>query len=534
MNLKVMLIDDEPIIMQGLSKLIDWEAEGYEIVSMAQNGKDALGYLKENEVDLIITDIRMPEMDGMEFIKQVRETKLSDAYIILLSGYSDFGYAKQAIKYNCADYILKPIQEKVLLESLHNVAMKKRKVIQRQKDDMHLRRICLEKNIFELLRGSFDNNAVEYVKEHMRILGNISYVHIRMENISYLKELADDEINMLKKELYDACVSYLQTDSDHLLFNNYGMEESYDIGLIYCDYMAKEAGMSKEEFLLKFQRRVEAKVDKIHVSLLVGKPVEEIPKISNSYSSACVLRTLKGFKERKAVYYYEEDIHTNPNKVLICKKSLDRLITAIEQNQHSEIEESTKLFFLEMEELGMEEETISMNINYLLFQLIHLAVEQDESVNQEEVMLFIGEKISSKGISPKEHNYLLEFAYEYTDYLIQLRKNASKGILQELEKEVRLHYGENLTLRELSQKYYVNSSYLGQVFRKKYGQSFKDYLCSYRISMAAKELLQTDKKIGQIAEEVGYHDTDYFITKFIEQIGCTPAKYRRNAGQVES
>ena len=105
--------------------------------------------------------------------------------------------------------------------------------------------------------------------------------------------------------------------------------------------------------------------------------------------------------------------------------------------------------------------------------------------------------------------------------------------MQELEREVREHYAENLTLRDLSQKYFLNSSYLGQVFRKKYGQSFKDYLSNYRINMAAKMLLQSDKKISCIAEEVGYHDTDYFITKFIDQIGCTPAKYRRNAGQVE-
>lgn len=529
MSLKVMLVDDEPIIMQGLSLLIDWSSEGYEIVKMAENGREALDYLGQEAVDLIITDIRMPEMDGMELIRQVRETKVSDAYIVLLSGYGDFEFAKQAIKFNCTDYILKPIQEKMLLDSLRSVAAKKKRTIQKQEDNLRLKRTYLEKNLLELLRGREAENTVEYVEKHLRLSKGISYIHIGLDNISYLKELADDEINVLKKQLYENCAGYLKDNADHLLYDCYGFTESYDIGFVYCDYMAEEADMTKDAFLNRLQRNVESKMKNVKVSLLVGKRVDNISKISTSYSSACTLRTLRGFKKHKAVYYYEQDIQTSPNKVLICKKSLDRLITAIEQNHREEIEESTGLFYQELEELGMEEETISMNMNYLLFQLIHLAVERDESVNQEEVMLFIGEKISAKGIVPGAPSYLLELAYEYADYLIQLRKNASRGILQELEREVKLHYGENLTLRELSQKYFLNSSYLGQIFRKKYGQSFKDYLCNYRINMAAKELLQTDKKISQIAEEVGYHDTDYFITKFIELMGCTPAKYRRNS-----
>lgn len=121
-----------------------------------------------------------------------------------------------------------------------------------------------------------------------------------------------------------------------------------------------------------------------------------------------------------------------------------------------------------------------------------------------------------------------KFACEYAEYLVQLRKNVSKGILTEIENEIKEHYAENLTLRELGQKYYINSSYLGQIFRKRYGQSFKNYLNSYRIKEAASQLIRTDKKISQVAEDVGYHDLDYFISRFIEQEGCTPSRYRKS------
>ena len=103
----------------------------------------------------------------------------------------------------------------------------------------------------------------------------------------------------------------------------------------------------------------------------------------------------------------------------------------------------------------------------------------------------------------------------------------------EIEREVKENYAENLSLRDLSRKYYINSSYLGQIFRKKYGQSFKDYLSHYRIDEAAGQLLKTDKKIGQIAEDVGYRDSDYFIRKFIEIKGCTPSKYRKTKLNID-
>ena len=107
--LRVMLVDDEPFILQGLQVLIDWESEGFMIVKLAENGQEALAYLRENQVDLILADIKMPVLDGISLLKTVREENLSDALFVILSGYSDFSYAQTAVRYNCMDYILKPV-----------------------------------------------------------------------------------------------------------------------------------------------------------------------------------------------------------------------------------------------------------------------------------------------------------------------------------------------------------------------------------------------------------------------------------------
>ena len=171
------------------------------------------------------------------------------------------------------------------------------------------------------------------------------------------------------------------------------------------------------------------------------------------------------------------------------------------------------------------------NKNYLLFQLIHLASEQDNDVNQEEILRLIGESTFEEGVMRGSKTHLVRMTCEYGDYLAQLRKNVSRGVLGEVEKEIRKNYAQNLTLKELSERYFVNSAYLGQLFRKKYGCSFKDYLNQYRMEEAAKLLLRTDQKIYQIAEEVGFKDVDYFVNRFIAVKGCTPAKFRKQSAE---
>ena len=368
--MKVMLVDDEPFIMQGLSVLIDWEALGYEIVKMASNGGEAYEYLKKENVDLVIADISMPVMSGLELLKRIREEDISDAYFVILSGYNDFNYAQQAIRYSCMDYLLKPIDKSQLTDIL------------------------------------------------------------------------------------------------------------------------KRAAKEREEKLLEESRQ----------GVRRGHLIDE------------ALHALKDGQD----------------KVVLFKDRMDELVSAIEQNDITAVNRIVDALYDEAESMG--EDVMQMNINYLLFQLVDLAREQDESVDQEQVLEYIKDNADENREERSGRMHLKRFSISYAEYLIQLRKNVSRGVLQEIEREIKSNYAQNLTLRDLSRKYYVNSSYLGQLFKKKYDQSFKDYLCTVRINEAASMLLKSDDPISMVAEKVGYKDTDYFIRKFIEQKGCTPARYRRNSG----
>lgn len=372
--LKVILADDEPYIVLGLSLIIDWEKEGFEIVGTADNGQKALELIRDENPDLVITDIKMPIMTGLELLEKSREEGF-DSEFVILSGYNEFDYAKTAMKYRSIDYLLKPIDKDELLGVLEKV-----------------RTNCSQKE--------------------------------RLEN---------------KKE----------SRSGSRLF---------------------------EDFI----QSLEASEDN----------AEEL------YSAKA-----------------------------LDKEIMDSLLRAVETNQKERITELSGKIYERF--IHLEEHFLRLGANYLLFGLLHLAVGVDADINQKEILTNIVtstfEDVSIEEAGVNLTNMLLEFG----DYLVQLRGHQSQSSLLLVEADIKEHYMENLTLKDLGKKYYVNSAYLGQMFKKQYGESFKDYLNRIRMVKAEELLLNTNLKIHEIAEEVGYSDVDYFINRFISYAGCTPAKYRK-------
>ena len=470
--LKVLLVDDEPFIIQGLKVLIDWEQEGYMIAGTASNGKEAYDFLKKESVDLIIADIQMPVMTGLDLQEAIRKENLSNAYFVILSGYADFEYARRALQNECTDYILKPVDRDMLLKLLNRVsAMRDEDDRMRQKNNK-MEKAYLARNQIALIKGKYDDSNLQYVTSQMKCKEGVRYVEIQMAECDADEDVTDQEMREFQRQMYECCTAFLNDYAENCVF----------------DASADE-------------------------------------------NSACMLRSFQGFRSKKDIYFYEEEVQVSNDGMVLCKKSLDDLLKVVEQNNHMEIRAAVDRFYGEMSQRGLRGESMTLNINYLLFQLIHLASEQDDEVNQEEILRLISESSFETGTMRGSKTHLMRFACEYGDYLSQLRKNVSRGVLGNVEKEIKEHYADNLTLKGLSEKYYVNSAYLGQLFRKKYGQSFKDYLNNYRMDQAVDLLLHSDKKIIQVAEEVGYHDLDYFVNRFIQVKGCTPAKFRKQMQQ---
>lgn len=526
--LRVLLVDDEPFIAQGLAVLIDWEKEGYEIAAMAGNGEEALDYLRKNQVDLIIADIKMPVMNGIELLERIRTEKISEAYFIILSGYSDFHYAQQAIRYECMDFILKPIGQEELISVLRKAANLHKTTQKLQKESRQQEKAYLARNVISLLNGKYDKENLSYVKEHLHLPEGLRYIDIEIGSME-LEKLSEEEKRTLQRKLYGHCLECLGGKySSHCIFDVANHEKRYDIGFLYCRNMAAEKNMDEQGYLNWFLNEIRKDIS-IPVFMFVGSMVQGIAQIGKSYRTAAVVKSFQAFRTNKSIHYYEEESTKDPSGRVLCKKILDQLTDEIEQNNQEGIEACVNGLYEKMNQMSMDTGKVELNINYLLFQLIHLAAEQDSNVNQEEILQKISAEAFEGGTMQGSKAHLKRFAVDYAEYLVQLRKNISGGVLKDIEREVREHYAENLTLKELSRKYYVNSAYLGQIFRKRYGMPFKDYLNNYRMEQAACLLLRTDKRVYEISEEVGYRNLEYFINKFIAFKGCTPAKYRKQS-----
>lgn len=519
--LKVLLADDEPYILQGMSVLTDWEKEGFEIAAAVSNGKEALDFIRNNEVHLIIADIKMPEMNGLELLTAIRKEKLTDADFVLLSGYDDFAYAQQAIRQNCLDYLLKPINQEALAGLLRTVAKRYQYVQQEKNRSNEKEQAYLARQVIALLSGKYDAGSLQYLKKQLVYSEGVRYIHIELE----CRTAEERNKREVLGKVYQYCRSYVgEAYQKHCIFDVANDREEYSIGFLYCNAMARERGISEQEYFDQLLAGIRQQTGET-VAFYVGSVAGTLEELADSYRTAAVARSFRAFCPEGRIHYYEEK--SSKEGLVLCKKILDDLLSAIGAGQPDAISRSIELFYREMNRIGMDEGSVEININYLLFQLIHLATEQDGEVNQEEILHKISRNVFQSGTMWGSMEQLTEFANEYGRYLAQLRHKVSGGVLSSIERDMREHFRENLSLKELSQKYYLNSAYLGQIFRKKYGMAFRDYLNLLRMQEAKRLLLYSDKKVVDIAEEVGYQNLDYFINRFISSFGCTPSKYRK-------
>ncbi|WMJ86596.1 response regulator transcription factor [Anaerocolumna sp. MB42-C2] len=532
--LNVLLVDDEPFIRKGLNALIDWEAEGYCIAGEASNGRNAIQKLNEQEYDLILSDIKMPEMDGIEFITYVKNNKISDAKFVFLSGFYDFRYAKTGIQYGCCDYILKPIQKDELLTALRRIIDEYRREAGREKDKKVYEKAFLDCNLMALIWGKYDAVNLNYVRNKMKLSENVSYLHLELS----LRDerfilLSDDKKREQQRKLYHYAGLLLKDRADHIIFDVTKNTECYDIGIIYCDFLGKDRNMSQKDWTLWLVMELTGRIG-YTISACFGSKVNGICNISESYREANMMRLFR-FSRKSLNNMVITDRKKETAKGLqqdYLRKELDDLIHFIEIRDHSEISKNVKAIYGRMMDQGTDSEAVGLNIQYLLYRLLGLAYELDANINQDEIMQYMKDAVfSSDKIQGNELKFL-HFAMEYADYLMQLRQNTAKGTINQIETEIENNYAKNLSLKSLGEKYYINSAYLGQVFKKNYGCTFKDYLNTVRIRKAAETMLRTNKKIYEIAEDVGYKNIEYFINKFEDIYGMTPSRFRkRNLNQ---
>ncbi len=525
--IRVLIVDDEPYIRQGIRILINWEQYGFEICGEASNGVEAVELMKNTEFDLVITDIKMPRMDGLELISYTWEHISNKIRFIILSGFYEFEYAKKAIKYDVADYVLKPVQREELIRVLMDYKEQFYRQVEKQKKLDFSEKIVLDRHLSQLIFGQQNKEALDYVSRYLVDTQNVRYISLEYDLMNeQFRQLTSSDKLKAKTLLFDSLKDYLGNNWYHAYTEEGRIENIPSVGFIYVKKLADLSEVSEKEYMSKLYDSISTSLS-YKIIIYIGQRVEDISQISDSYKSAEIAKSFQQFSNEQNIAYYDEIKSSSTNKKPVDKEMMDELIRSIEENDTEGICKKIEVIYNYFKELVTEPGIIKINLDYLLFNLISLAKSLDPDFEQEEVYKMISQggydQIAVRG----SVKHFKEFALDFANYLCQIRHHAFGGVLTDIEKEITEHYMDNLSLKSLSEKYFINSAYLGQIFKKQYGISFKDYLNNYRIDRAAELLIRSDEKIYLVANAVGFNNTDYFISKFVQLKGITPLQYRK-------
>ncbi|MCC3375348.1 response regulator transcription factor [Cohnella sp. REN36] len=516
---KVVLVEDEIFARQGLRNLIDWERLGYEVAHEADNGEEALQIIADTAPELVITDIRMPVLDGMELIRTVRERGNRETKFIIISGYGDFKYAQQAIKFDVKDFILKPIDEEELTQTLVQLALQieKDKLLKDEPPNV------VQKATERLLKGQASD---EELRTFSKLLGwerkgRFHYVLAEMNGIPATVDTATGgpwrrglSATVLRAaEELRAAVHPIQ-----LLEHKPGL-----YGFLLRLGSQRQAGIAEAADL--FARRLRQQFE-LPAMVYAGLPASDLAGVHESYRAAGEAAAYKyAFADRRSLVYDEM------KKVELRYEEFEpadyaKLLEQMEEGAREQMRSTVDWIFDEMKRKRYAPEAVQNAVARFVFGVIGSirSMQGDETTlrSLEPILQWHHLPIALEGLKER----FWRFVEESADLAAGLRRTNAKGDIVKIKTYIEQHYNEDISLKSIAARFYMNPVYLGQLFKKTYGMYFNDFLLQIRVHNAKRLLRQTEMRVYEIAKNVGFDNSDYFVCKFEKVEGRTPTAYR--------
>lgn len=541
---KVYLVEDEIIIRQSIKNSIDWEKEGYEFVGDASDGELALPVILKEKPDILITDIRMPFMDGLELSRMVK-AELPDIKIVILSGYDDFEYAKQAIKIGVAEYLLKPVSSAVLLEHLSEIAEK----VRDEREDL-----ALKKGYYQEMQENEELIKMKFLGE--LISGKLSLADAMEKGKRFHMNLSGPFYRIiLFKFIQEDRVKAGQSED---LARAYAAVGNYVDGL--KDAFRFQRGVEGWAFLLtSVEEDMEAQTERFIEGLKeVIAPFEALTWFGGIGSEAARLRELR-YSFREADKAFAGRFVQEPNQIISVEQlnyeqldnefdanifgeinQFDQIITRfLSSGSLEEVESFVGALFTEISEDHfrslMIRQYIIMNI-YATVLTFCKKLRKDAGVDGEAAgqmeSLRENEEILKRAVSTAESvDDIKAYIGTLLDHAIELRNTVSgrrySDIIQTAKKRIEQDYmSEDISLNSVAAEVCMSPSYFSSVFSKEMGKTFIEYLTEVRMEKAKQYLACSSMKTSEISYEVGYKDPHYFSYIFKKTQGCTPKEYR--------
>jgi len=508
---KVLIVDDEPMIREGLTSIIEWEKYGYTVAGTAANGQEAIQKHAELQPSLILIDIRMPGMDGLEAIRRIRAND-SVCHILILSGYADFSYAKKAISLQVDGYLLKPIDEDELEAYAKKIAAQ---LAVRSDDDqtsLHTANIIREELLERIAKGKLEHGGSD-LSRLAELLGPSARTYQLLLLELYSREHSLTRNAVVKQKL----AREIEEKGQGWVFSS----EPY-IGILLIDYtLAPHA-------IVQMKAMIAASItDKARFIGAASAPVRELHMLEQ-WSPVLRGKLKRRFMlEGNAIYMAElpamnsMDKESEESRELDIHKLAQALYFRIDIGNADGLKEIVQQASHAIAQYDNQEQSIKSNWAQLLTFVLNKASVANPSVSlQDDLSIITGLYLT--------HHYeemLEQLQHRLLGLANKLRGTDSHSTMKQITDFIERHYAENLKLETLSEMFNYNSGYLGKMFKSFTGESFNTYLDQVRIKHAV-ELLQEGMKVHQVSSRVGYANVDYFHSKFKKYKGASPSSFK--------
>ncbi|GFZ75573.1 hypothetical protein GCM10008018_20480 [Paenibacillus marchantiophytorum] len=495
---KVIFADDEPFALEGIRLMVEWEELGFEIVEMCENGEEALACIEAYKPDLVVTDIRMPVIDGLELIDRVQKAG-SDPVFIILSGYNDFEYARSALRYGVKHYLLKPaldreweaVIELVIGELQHREQ-------QRVRHDLVSDRL-VPTLLAQMLRGEIsaaDGNVGEILDPLAQGDQGWRYIH----------------------------VEWLGSPAQELDARYFLSRKAYAIDLFGSqDGLVMESFSGIEEWAQQVYE--DLREQGIECCLSIGPRVDALRHIADSYAGSLETSVHHFFHVSGGPLDYETIHHKRINYDFHAVSIVDDIHIAIEALQEKRVGELIKQMFVMISDHKTAREVVHLLVIRIILK--SAAVMREMGIDSEELPRI-------RDFLRKEHRCLKEveeslqvYMQHYLSQLKQHKDKFSGHPLRVIERYIQEHYRETLTIKDIGERFFMNPVYLGQAFMKRCGVGMIEYIHDLRIHEAKRMLCESDETIRVISEQIGYANYHHFLKEFEKRVSDKPAVYRQ-------
>lgn len=496
-----MIVEDEELILRGIKNIIQWEKLGLELIHMAHSAEEALELWRQQPVDMIVTDIEMQEMNGLELLRRIREEDERVRFLIL-TGYDTFSYAREAIRLEVEAYILKPINEEELEEQLLAAAARLDELEKKK-----IRYIDEKTEWMQFLSGKADETGYEYYREHLQLTGKKGrywMAILKWSTDSVKDNRITDMLMALKEE--ETLIQSVHLPPDMMLLILEGPEDMGEV----------------KDYLQQMQEQIEHQFH-ILCFISIGPEFSHYSQLPGCYQQTLKLQKyllVEGYgscvDETYVLSRKSEDITIDRGQLgkLILKKENEAAVGYIED-----------LFINNVKSGATVEALYQMTVQ---IAMLLQEIKKEYNLENQGTLHHLPDLLENIYRSDDIFGLKALFISEVNEMIRCLHEEDSQytPVVRQIMEEVQKNYREDMNLKTLAYKYHMNASYLGQIFQKEVGCSFTQYLSGKKIAIAKDLILNTNQKISDIAREVGYPDTSYFYRKFKQYYGVAPVSLR--------